>query len=135
MSPQPMTEISLGWIAPHGGAGGATKKEATCECIRECGDDERVMKDLVKPCALNAKTHALRVTVANLTATLAGAATAGEALRVAAQTLVDVCDRIEPEVPHADRATDDELTAAVAGVKEALSSGLPAKSIEGAAHA
>ena len=135
MSQQPMADISLGWIAPRGGAGGAAKRDARCECVNECGDDERVLKGLVKPCAFaaktRAKTHALRITLATLTATLAGTAGAGEALRVAAQTLVDVCDRMEPEVTHADRATDDELTAAVARVKAVLSSGLAAKGIEG----
>lgn len=125
----------LGWKAPSQGAGGEAKAQARCECITECGDDERVLKGLVKPCALNAKAHALRVTVANLTATLGGVAESMNALRKVTETLVSVCERMEAEVPNDDRPTDSEYLAALAAAKEVLSSGLPAKSIEGAAHA
>ena len=131
MSQQPMADISLGWIAPHGGGGGAAKKEAKCECINECGDDERVLKGLVKPCAFAAKTHALRVTLANLTATLAGTAATMTKLGEATQTLVDVCERMEAEVPTDRRPTDAEYVSALAAVKAVLSSGLTAKGIEG----
>lgn len=123
----------LNWIAPARGVGGAQEPKR-CECTTACGDDARVLKGLAAPCALHAKAHAVRITLANTTAALEGLRTYTEALCTAAQHLVNVLDRMEPEVEDADRATDEEWIAAKAATQAALAglqaSGLPAKGKE-----
>ncbi|MCZ8076029.1 MAG: hypothetical protein O9341_18070 [Paucibacter sp.] len=128
----------LNWIAPARGAGVPKAAAAKrCECTTACGDDERVIKGLVPACALHAKAQALRVTLANTTATLEGLRTSTEALHAAAQHMVGVLDRMEPDVPEAERATDEDWIAGKARLVQALAghqaSGLPAKGKEGAA--
>lgn len=130
-----MNARPLNWTAPKRGAGGAEAAKR-CECTTACGDDERVLKGLVTPCALHAKAQALRVTLANTTATLQGLHTYTEALSIAAQHMVDVLNRMEPEVPEAERASDEDWIAGKARLIEALAgpqaSGLAAKGKEGA---
>lgn len=119
-----MNARPLNWTAPKRGVGAAQAATAAaakrCECTTACGDDERVIKGLVTPCALHAKAQALRVTLANTTATLQGLREHTAELAAATLRLVALLDRMEPDAPETERATDADWIAAKDAAKAVL---------------
>ena len=72
----------------------------TCQCTSYCGDDEEVKAGRVLGCT----TYRARHKPADLAAQV-------RRLRGNLQALVELMDRMEPDVPEDERASDDEWIA------------------------
>jgi len=82
--------------------------------VTDCGEDPRLATGAARPCKRLLEHRALR------------AAAAGS--RAMVVELVNLLDRMEPDVADADRASDEEWIELKARAKEYLASGLPAES-------
>lgn len=80
-----------------------------CQCASRCGDDPEVTAGRVLGCV----THRMRRNPDHLGALV-------ERLSEQLRKLVDLLDRMEPEVPFENRATDEEWDAIKADAKRVL---------------
>lgn len=103
-----------------------------CECTARCGDDPRLAKGKALPCNERMRerqqtlalmrTNDLLMALGHASDVLAALEDLQQ-LRRATQALVALMDRMEPDVPEAERGTDEEWIATKAAAVAALQGG------------